>query len=332
MAHYWQNKRVLVTGADGFIGSHLVQRLLVEGAKIRAFVYYNSFSRWGWLDESEIVAATDLEIFPGDIRDAGRVAEAVKEQEIVFHLASLIAIPYSYHAPESYVQTNVVGALNVLNACKTYGTGRIVHTSTSEVYGSARYVPINEEHPLQGQSPYSASKIGADMMAMSFHQSFALPVITVRPFNTYGPRQSARAVIPTILAQIHHGARELKLGSLTPTRDFSYVADTVSGFLAVAQCDRAFGQIVNVGSGKEISIGDLVKTVIRITGKEVRVVTDESRMRPENSEVNRLLCDATRVREWTGWMPEFSLEQGLVETSKWVANNLQYFKPKLYNI
>ncbi len=332
MAKQWQNKRVLVTGADGFIGSHLVERLASEGAQVRAFVYYNSFGRWGWLDDISPKLQDKVELFPGDIRDPGRVVEAVASQEVVFHLASLIAIPYSYHAPDSYVQTNVSGALNVLNACRTHDIERVIHTSTSEVYGSALFVPITEEHPLQGQSPYSASKIGADMMAMSFHQSFELPVITVRPFNTYGPRQSARAVIPTILSQIHNGVSELKLGALSPTRDFNYVADTVSGFIAAAQCDRAIGQVVNVGSGREISIGELVKTVIRITGKEVRVVTDELRIRPENSEVNRLLCDATRARDWTGWAPEYSLEQGLAETSKWVSQNLQYFKPQVYNI
>ncbi len=332
MAKYWQNKRVLVTGADGFIGSHLTERLAREGADVRAFVYYNSFARWGWLDDTPAELADKIELFPGDIRDPGRVAEAVKECDVVFHLASLIAIPYSYHAPDSYVQTNVGGAVNVLNACRHSGVERLIHTSTSEVYGSARYVPINEVHPLQGQSPYSASKIGADMMAMSYHESFALPVVTARPFNTYGPRQSARAVIPTILAQIHSGVRELRLGALTPTRDFNYVADTVSGFLAVARCDRAVGHVVNVGSGREISIGDLVKKVIQITGKEVHVTTDEQRVRPKNSEVNRLLCDSTRAREWAGWQPQHSLDEGLAATSKWIEQNLHHFKPQVYNI
>lgn len=329
---FWQHKRVLVTGADGFIGSHLAERLAKLGAQVRAFVLYNSFGKWGWLDETPPELLKKIEVFPGDIRDTGRVAEAVKDQDAVFHLASLIAIPYSYHAPDSYVQTNVGGALNVLNACRTFATERLIHTSTSEVYGSARYVPISEEHPLQGQSPYSASKIGADMMAMSYYQSFELPVMTVRPFNTYGPRQSARAVIPTILSQIHNGAREIKLGSLSPTRDFNFVEDTVSGFLAVGACDRAFGKVLNVGSGQEISIADLVKTIIRITRKDVRIVTDETRLRPEKSEVNRLLCDASLAREWTGWEPKVSLEQGLAQTSEWVAQNLEYFRPNLYSV
>lgn len=274
----------------------------------------------------------DIEIFPGDIRDPNRVLEAVEGVHTVFHLSSLIAIPYSYHAPDSYVQTNVGGAVNVLNACRQCKTERLVHTSTSEVYGTAQYAPIDEKHPLQGQSPYSASKIGADVMAESYYRSFELPVVIARPFNTYGPRQSARAVIPTILSQLHQGLRELKLGSLTPTRDFNFVGDTVSGFLALGECDAAIGQVVNIGSGREITIGDLVQLLIQVTGKDARIVTEESRLRPEKSEVNRLLCDASRLAELTGWKPAFSLEEGLKATSDWIAENLHHFKTNQYTI
>ncbi|MCB2226166.1 MAG: NAD-dependent 4,6-dehydratase LegB [Desulfarculaceae bacterium] len=329
---YWQDKPVLVTGADGFIGSHLVERLALEGARVRAFVLYNSFAAWGWLDSLPAEVMQRVEIFPGDIRDPNRVAEAVAGQEVAFHLASLIAIPYSYHAPDSYVQTNVGGALNLLNACRAHGIQRLVHTSTSEVYGSAQYVPIDEKHPLQGQSPYSASKIGADMLAESYWRSFGLPVAIIRPFNTYGPRQSARAVIPTILSQLHTGATELKLGSLTPTRDFNYVADTVAGFLAVARAEQAVGKVVNVGSGREISIGDLAKALMKAVGREVPIVTEQARLRPEGSEVDRLLCDNTCARELTGWQPAHSLEEGLAATAAWIKANPQYFRPQEYSI
>jgi dTDP-glucose 4,6-dehydratase len=331
MDHSWNNKEVLVTGADGFIGSHLTEKLAAEGAQVRAFVYYNSFGRWGWLDETPGDLMKNIEVFPGDIRDPYRVKEAVRGKEIVFHLASLIAIPYSYCAPDSYVQTNVGGTLNVLKACRSQGVERLVHTSTSEVYGTAQYVPIDEKHPLQGQSPYSATKIGADMLAESFHRSFDLPLVIVRPFNTYGPRQSARAVIPTIMSQLLSDVRRIKLGDLTPTRDFTYVSDTVSGFLSAAVCDRALGQTMNVGSGREISIGDLAQTIIEVAGIEAEVISEDERLRPPESEVNRLLCDASRAREWTGWTPEKSLEEGLAETSDWVKTNLNCFKPNLYS-
>lgn len=332
MKKNWLNRKVLVTGADGFIGSHLTERLAREGAHVRAFVYYNSFGHWGWLDETDLALMKNIEIFLGDIRDSNRVFEAVEGQEIVFHLASLIAIPYSYHAPDSYVQTNIGGTLNILNACRKIGVDRIIHTSTSEVYGTAQYVPIDEKHPLQGQSPYSATKIGADMLAESFHRSFNLPVVIIRPFNTYGPRQSARAVIPTIMSQLFHGDKKIKLGALHPKRDFSYVADTVSGFLYTALCDKAIGHVINIGSGQEISIQDLAKTIMKVTGIEADIVCEEERLRPTKSEVDRLLSDVTRAREWAGWTPQHPLEQGLTETAKWIRENPTIFKPTRYNI
>ena len=325
----WQGRTVCVTGGDGFIGSTLVERLVREGADVRALTLYDPFGGAGWLDP-EVHA--DVRVLPGDVRDAERVFEAVDGCEVVFHLAALIGIPYSYVAPESYVSVNVHGTTNVALACRRAGVARMVHTSTSETYGTARVVPIAEDHPLQPQSPYSASKIGADMMALSFAHSFELPVAVVRPFNTYGPRQSTRAVIPTILAQLHRGATEIHLGATTPTRDFNYVDDTVSGFLAVAGCDRAVGEVVNVGSGREISIGDLVRLLVEITGSSATVVTDEERLRPPGSEVERLLCDNTRAREWAGWVPEVPLEDGLARTSEWVRSNLDRLQTSGYAI
>jgi NAD dependent epimerase/dehydratase len=316
----WKGRRVLVTGGEGFIGSHLVERLVREGAQVRVLALYNPFGRYGWLDP-EVHA--EVELLPGDVRDSERVAAAVAGQDVVFHLAALIGIPYSYVAPESYVQVNVEGTVNVAKACHRHDVGRLVHTSTSETYGTARSVPIGEDHPMQPQSPYSASKIGGDVMALSFHHAFELPVAVVRPFNTYGPRQSTRAVIPTILAQLHKGAKELRLGTTSPTRDFNYVEDTVAGFLAVAECDRALGQVVNIGSGREISIGDLVRLLVEITGTDAELVVEESRLRPSGSEVERLLCNNTRAREWTGWTPQVSLEEGLLRTSEWIAANLE---------
>jgi NAD dependent epimerase/dehydratase len=309
--------RVLVTGAEGFIGSTLVDHLLRDGADVRAFVHYKPYAERGWLAGRE----DDIDIQAGDVRDAQRVLAVVEGCDTVFHLAALIGIPYSYVAPESYVQTNVMGTQNVAAACIRAGA-RLVHTSTSETYGTARRVPIDEEHPLQPQSPYSASKIGADMMALSFHHAFELPVTVVRPFNTYGPRQSARAVIPTILGQLHRGATEIRLGATTPTRDFTYVDDTVRGFLAVAACERAIGDVVNVGSGREISIGALVDLLIDITGRDARVATDPDRVRPADSEVDRLLCDNTRAREWAGWEPLTTLEDGLRRTSEWIHDHI----------
>jgi dTDP-glucose 4,6-dehydratase len=329
---YWKNKKVLVTGADGFIGSHLVERLAKEGAKVRAYVYYNSFSRWGWLEEIDQKLIKNIEFFPGDIRDQIRVFEAVKDREIIFHLASLIGIPYSYHAPDSYVQTNIGGTLNILNACRAAEVKRLIHTSTSEVYGTPRYVPIDEKHPLQGQSPYSASKIGADMLAESFYRSFDLPVSIIRPFNTYGPRQSARAVIPTILSQLYQRGKQIKLGALHPTRDFNFVEDTVSGFLAVAKTDETIGHVINIGSGKEVSIGDLVEMLFRITGIKADLLCEKGRLRPEKSEVDRLLCDASRARKLTGWKPHYTLEEGLKITARWIKEHIHIFQAKAYNI
>ncbi len=313
----WGGRRVVVTGGEGFIGSHLVQRLLTEGAQVRAVVHYNPFGKWGWLQD----LSGDVEIVAGDVRDGDRVARAVEGTEVIFHLAALIGIPYSYEAPESYVQTNVVGSYNVLNGARRAMVERVVQTSTSEVYGTARRVPIDETHPLQPQSPYSASKIGADMLALSFHHSFGLPVSVVRPFNTYGPRQSTRAVIPTVLSQLLAGADVIRVGTTTPTRDFNFVTDTVRGFLAVAASERTVGQVVNVGSGREISIGDLIELLARIAGRTVKVESDAERLRPPGSEVERLLCDNTRIREWTGWFPEVSLEEGLRRTAEWMTGN-----------
>jgi NAD dependent epimerase/dehydratase len=314
----WNGRRVLVTGGEGFIGSTLVERLVREGADVRALVHYNPFGHAGWLDPE---VHREVRVLPGDVRDAERVFTAVDGCEVVFHLAALIGIPYSYLAPESYVQVNVTGTHHVARACLRAGVARMVHTSTSETYGTARTVPISEDHPLQPQSPYSASKIGGDMMALSFFHAFELPVAVVRPFNTYGPRQSTRAVIPTILSQLHAGAAEIQLGTTTPTRDFNYVDDTVAGFLAVAACDRAVGEVVNVGSGREISIGDLVRLLIEITGSTATVATDPARLRPTGSEVERLLCDNSRAREWAGWEPQVPLEEGLRRTSDWVRDH-----------
>lgn len=324
----WSGRKVLVTGGEGFIGSTLVDHLLAAGAEVRAYVHYKPYGSAGYLAGRE----DDVEIVSGDVRDGERVSETVRGCDTVFHLAALIGIPYSYVAPESYIQTNVVGTYNVVNACRHHDVGRMVHTSTSETYGTALTVPINEEHPLQPQSPYSASKIGADMMALSFKHSFDVPVAVIRPFNTYGPRQSARAVIPTILSQLHAGTTEIKLGSTTPTRDFNYVDDTVRGFIAVAESDRALGHVVNVGSGREISIGDLAELLISVSGCDAKVAVDETRVRPDNSEVERLLCDNTRAREWCQWDPQVTLEEGLRRTSDWVRDHLDRLEAKSYQI
>jgi dTDP-glucose 4,6-dehydratase len=332
MGNSWKDKPVLVTGADGFIGSHLTEALVQKGARVRALVYYNSFGRWGWIDHLPPGIRDAMEVFPGDIRDSGRTLDAVEGNAVVFHLASLIAIPYSYHAPESYIQTNVMGGINILNACRRCGVERLIHTSTSEVYGTAQYVTIDEKHPLQGQSPYSASKIAADMMAESYYRSFDLPVSIIRPFNTYGPRQSARAVIPTIMSQLFAGADRIKLGSLTPTRDFNYVSDTVSGFLSAAESTATIGRVVNIGSGREIAIGDLVEMIFRITGKYARVITDSQRIRPEKSEVERLLCDNTQAVALTGWKPSHTLEAGLEATAQWIREHPEAFQTTDYCI
>ncbi|MCG8449204.1 MAG: GDP-mannose 4,6-dehydratase [Pirellulales bacterium] len=325
----WNGKNVLVTGAGGFIGSHLTEKLTVAGANVRALVHYNSAGRLGWLDESPL--RDDMEIVAGDITDAGSVTHAMADREVVFHLAALIAIPYSYIAPASYVQTNVVGTLHVLEAARRLGVDRVIHTSTSEVYGTAIEVPISEDHPLQGQSPYSASKIGADKLAESYHRSFELPVVTVRPFNTFGPRQSARAVLPTIITQCLQGST-VRLGSLAPTRDLNYVANTVQGFMMAAEQDRAIGQTINLGSGHEISIGDLAKTIAQLIDCEVDIECDEQRVRPAKSEVERLLADNRLAQDLLGWRPQVSLEDGLLETIDWFRENLSGYRAEVYNV
>src|SRR3954471_5374456 len=324
----WNGRQVLVTGGEGFIGSTLVDHLLSAGANVRAYVHYKPYGSAGYLAGRE----DDVDIVARDVRAGERVSEAGRGCDTVFHLAGLIGIPSSYVPPESYIQTNVLGTYNVVNACRRHEARRMVHTSTSETYGTAITAPISEEHPLQPQSPYSASKIGADMMALSFHHSFGVPVAVIRPFNTYGPRQSARAVIPTILTQLHEGAREIRLGSTTPTRDFNYVDDTARGFLAVAASDRALGNVVNVGSGREISIGDLAELLVEVSGRDAKVMTDDSRVRPAGSEVERLLCDNSRAREWCGWEPQVPLEEGLQRTSDWVRDNLARLETKGYQI
>jgi len=321
------NRKVLVTGAGGFIGSHLVELLLEAGCDVRAFVHYNALGRRGWLDDIE--AGKTLDVHAGDIADSGSVRNAAEGREIIFHLAALIGIPYSYVAPNSYVRTNIEGTLNVLNAARETGA-RVVHTSTSEVYGSARQVPISESHPLQGQSPYSASKIGADKLAESYHLSFELPVVTVRPFNTFGPRQSARAVIPTIISQCLAGKKTIKLGSLTPTRDMNYVANTAEGFALAGIRDEAIGQTINLGSGREISIGDLAAVIADCCGTAIDIVTDEKRIRPEGSEVDRLLADASLAEKLLGWTPQVSLEDGLTKTIDWMRDAMQHYRPDEY--
>ena len=324
----WHGKRVLVTGAGGFIGSHLTEKLVTLGARPRALVHYRSDGSWGWLDHSE--HKNDVEVIAGDICDRDSVAQAMGESEVVFHLAALIGIPYSYQTPLSYVRTNIEGTLNVLQVSREVGVERLVHTSTSEVYGTPRRVPIDEEHPLRGQSPYSASKIGADKLAEAFHLSFGLPVATIRPFNTYGPRQSARAIVPTIINQAVAGPA-LHLGSLEPTRDFSYVLDTVEGFIQVAQCPDAVGEVINIGSGGEISIGALAKVILELVGrKETPIVRDDRRIRPERSEVERLWADIRKAQSTVGWNPQHTLEGGLVETIAWVRNNLERYRQGVY--
>ena len=323
-------KKVLVTGADGFIGSHLTESLLEKGYDVKAFVYYNSFNNWGWLDTLPKEKLDQIEIFAGDVRDPNGVRTAMKGVDQVFHLAALIAIPFSYHSPDSYVDTNIKGTLNVLQAARDLGTEKIMVTSTSEVYGTAQYVPIDEKHPFQGQSPYSATKIGADRLAESFYRSFDLPVSIVRPFNTYGPRQSGRAIIPTIITQLLAGQQEIKLGSLTPTRDFNYVKDTAHGFMAIADCDAAIGQEINIATGVEHSIGDLANELIAQINPSARIVCEAERLRPEKSEVNRLLGDATKLRTLTDWKPQYTFEQGLAETIEFLRGNLDQYKVGQY--
>ncbi len=325
-------EKILVTGADGFIGSHLTEELVRRGYRVRAFVFYNSFGSWGWLDTFPKEILDETEIFQGDIRDPNGVREAMKDADAVFHLAALIAIPFSYHSPDAYVDTNIKGTLNVLQAARALGTGRVLVTSTSEVYGTARYVPIDEDHPYQGQSPYSATKIGADRLAESFYRSFDLPVTRVRPFNTYGPRQSARAVIPTIITQLLSGKEEIKLGALTPTRDFNYVKDTANGFIEIYRSDRTVGEEINIATQNEISIGQLAQEIISQINPDARIVCDEQRLRPEKSEVNRLLGSNAKIKELTAWGPGYTLKEGLAETIAFLRENLGRYKADIYNI
>ncbi len=323
--------KILVTGSDGFIGSHLVEELVKKGYEVKAFVYYNSFNNWGWLDTLDKSIMDHVEVFAGDVRDPNGVRESMKGCDAVFHLAALIAIPFSYHSPDAYVDTNIKGTLNVLQAARDLGV-RVLVTSTSEVYGTAQYVPIDEKHPYQGQSPYSATKIGADRLAESFYRSFDLPVTIVRPFNTFGPRQSARAVIPTIITQLLAGKEEIKLGSLTPTRDFNYVKDTAHGFIAMYESDKTIGQEINIATQKEISIGQLAEELIRQINPNARIICDEDRLRPEKSEVNRLLGSNEKILQLTDWKPQYTFEQGLAETIEFLRHNLDKYKVDIYNI
>lgn len=325
-------KRVLVTGADGFIGSHLTEELVKRGIEVKAFSYYNSFNTWGWLDDLPKEIMKEVEVFTGDIRDPHGVKEAMKEVDEVYHLAALIAIPFSYHSPDTYVETNIKGTLNVLQAARELDISRLLVTSTSEVYGTAQYVPIDESHPYQGQSPYSATKIGADRLAESFYRSFNMPITIVRPFNTYGPRQSARAVIPTIITQLLAGKEEIKLGSLTPTRDFNYVKDTVRGFIEIANSEKTIGEEINIATQQEISIGQLAQELIRQINPHASITCDEQRLRPENSEVNRLLGSNEKIMRLTNWTPQYTFEHGLAETIDFFKHNLEKYKTNIYNI
>lgn len=322
--------RILVTGSGGFIGSHLTERLVQAGYDVRAFIHYNSVGSWGWLEESPF--KNQIEVYLGDIRDYDSVRDAVKGVNTIFHLAALVGIPYSYKSPLTYIKTNAEGTYNVLQAALDEGCSRVVHTSTSEVYGTAQYVPIDEEHPLHAQSPYAATKIAADQLALSFYRSFNLPVVVARPFNTYGPRQSARAIIPTVITQVLSRVPEIKLGNLSPTRDFNYVQDTVSGFLAVAFSEHVEGEVINIGSGVEISIGGLIEQISKIIGIDVNIVQEKQRVRPGKSEVERLLCDNRKVKKLTDWETKYPLEKGLQETISWVEKNMESYKPEIYNV
>jgi len=325
----WQGKHALVTGAGGFIGSHLAEKLVESGAQVRALVHYNALGSWGWLNQSPL--RDEMRVIAGDVTDRDSVRQAMEGVEVVFHLAALIAIPYSYHAPSSYVHTNIEGTLAMLQCARETGIGRLVHTSTSEVYGTARYVPIDEGHPLQGQSPYSASKIGADKLAEAFHLSFGLPVVTVRPFNTFGPRQSARAVIPTIIIQCLKGG-DVSLGNLHPTRDLNFVSNTVEGFMRAAEAAEAVGRTINLGSGREISVGDLAQLIGRLAGKPICIKSDDQRLRPDKSEVERLLADNTLAQKILGWKPQVSLEEGLERTIAWIRDNPEGYRADIYNL
>jgi len=324
--------KILITGADGFIGSHLTEELVKQGHKVKAFAYYNSFNSWGWLDTLPKEIMNEVEVFTGDVRDPNGVRESMKGMDEVFHLAALIAIPFSYHSPDTYVDTNIKGTLNVLQAARDLDTSRLLITSTSEVYGTAQYVPIDENHPYQGQSPYSATKIGADRLAESFYRSFNMPITIVRPFNTYGPRQSARAVIPTIITQLLAGKEEIELGSLTQTRDFNYVKDTANGFIEIAKSNNTIGEEINIATQQEISIGQLAEELIRQINPNAKIICDEQRLRPEKSEVNRLLGSNEKIMRLTNWKPNYTFEQGLAETIEFFKHNLDQYKTDIYNI
>lgn len=325
-------EKILVTGADGFIGSHLTEELVKQGFDVKAFSFYNSFNTWGWLDTLPQDIMENVEVFTGDVRDPNGVREAMKGTDAVFHLAALIAIPFSYHSPDAYVDTNIKGTLNVLQAAKQLDLDKVLITSTSEVYGTAQYVPIDESHPYQGQSPYSATKIGADRLAESFYRSFGLPVAIVRPFNTYGPRQSARAVIPTIITQLLAGKEEIRLGSLTPTRDFNFVKDTAQGFIEIYRSDKTVGEEINIATQNEISIGELAEELIKQINPQAKIVCDEERLRPEKSEVNRLLGSNEKIKMLTDWEPRFTFEEGLAQTIDFFRDNLEKYKVDIYNI
>jgi len=327
-----RDKKILVTGSDGFIGSHLVETLLDEGFTVKAFVYYNSNNSWGWLDTLPQNKRDQIEVFAGDIRDPYGTRSAIKDVRLVIHLAALVGIPFSYHSPDSYVDTNIRGTLNILQASRDYEVERVIVTSTSEVYGTAQYVPMDEKHPFQGQSPYSASKIGADRLAESFWRSFGLPITIARPFNTYGPRQSARAVIPTIVTQLLDNKTEIKLGSVTPTRDYTYVKDTCQGFVKLLKSQNTVGEEINISSNSEISIEQLALKIISLINPQARIVVDEERIRPTQSEVMRLFGDNSKMKKLTGWMPRFSLEEGLLETIAWVRQNISQYKTELYTV
>jgi len=322
--------KILVTGAGGFIGSHLAELLVQEGARVKALVHYNSKNQWGWIEESEYRA--QIEVVLGDIRDYDSVYNAIKGCEFVYHLAALIGIPYSYVSPLAYIKTNIQGTYNVLEASRQLGIENVLITSTSETYGTAQYVPIDEKHPAVGQSPYSASKIAADQLCVSYYRSFGLPVKIVRPFNTYGPRQSARAIIPTVISQALSGCKTIKVGNVHPTRDLTFVRDTVNGFFKIAKSPSTVGEAINIGMGTEISVGDLIRKLLEILGKDVQIVQADQRIRPENSEVERLVCDNTKLREQTGWVPNYTLEKGLTETIEWISSHLHLYKPTLYNV
>jgi len=325
-----QDMKILVTGAEGFIGSHLAELVVEKGYEVKAFVRYNFTNDWGWLETSKYLK--DIEIYTGDVRDYDSVYDAMKDVDVVFHLAALIGIPYSYVSPLAYIKTNTEGTYNILEAGRKLGVDRIIVTSTSEIYGTAQYVPIDEKHPYNPQSPYAASKASADHLALSYYRSFDTPVTIIRPFNTYGPRQSARAIIPTIVTQILSGKTQIRLGNLTPTRDLNYVKDIANGFITVGLHEKTIGDVYNIGSGREISIGELAQKIVDLLGRHVEIVQDEKRVRPDKSEVERLLCNANKAKALTGWAPKYTLEEGLKETIEWIQNNMQYYKPDIYNV